>query len=179
MTSPTWPPGGSTPPNVPAGSPYGAPAPGQMPPGTWGTAAPATNRPAGTTRWGDAALLAVASAGIAGVLWWAAVAFTKTQVSWGAIGVGFLVGVATATGARRNNAGTATLAAACTLVALVVAEYFIRRTIAVNDGITGLPLWNGFGFFRQVVRESIDQDPLTLLFWLLAVGAAGFTTFRR
>ena len=178
MTSPTWPPTGPPPPNAPGprsgpGAPWHAPS-------TWGTPAPA--RPAATaagTRWADALLLAVAAAFVAGVAWWAVVAFTERQFVYGAIGVGAPVGWATATGARRRRVGPAAIAAGCTLVSLVIAEYFIQRTLAVNDGVTNVPLWDGFGWFRDVVDAGVEEYPLTVVFWVVGAGAAALTSFRR
>ncbi len=171
MTSPTWPPAGSNPPPSPGNPPqWAAPA-------TWGAPAPSRSEPA-TSRWGDALLLAVAAAFVGGAAWWAVVAYTKTQFVYGAVGVGFLVGAATALGVRRSGAGAATIAAVCTLVSLAIAEYFVQRTLAINEGIVGVPLWDGFGFFREVVQTGVEEHPLTAVFWLIAAGVAAATAYR-
>lgn len=183
MTSPTWPPTGplptGTPPNVPPppGAPGPSPSPQHPAPGTWGGPAP-VRQVASTTRWLDAVLLAVASAAVGATAWWAVVGHSETQFVYGAIAVGFLVGVCTATGARRAGFGPAAIAAVCTLVALVVSEYFIQRTMAVREGYD-VPLWQGFSVAREVVETSIEEHGVTALFWLLASGAAAFTCFRR
>jgi hypothetical protein len=182
MTSPTWPPPGpsrpSGPPNVPTPpGPPGLPGPLPSTPGAWGGAASIPQRPS-TTRWLDAIVLAVASATVAGTLWWAVVGHSELQFVYGAIAVGFLVGWCTAIGARRPGIGPAAIAAVCTLVALVVSEYFIQRTIAVRDAYE-VPLWQGFSFAEDVVRASIEDNGATALFWLLAAGAAAFTCFRQ
>ncbi|MCB0976867.1 MAG: hypothetical protein KDB02_05350 [Acidimicrobiales bacterium] len=174
MTSPNWPPAGPVPTGFQAPPAPGA-GPGVPPPPT--RAAYVVRSPA-RTRWPDAVLLAVASATVAGVAWWAVVGHSKTQFVYGAIAVGFVVGAATATGARRVTAGVVFLAAVCTFVALVVSEYFIQRTIAVREGIP-VPLWQGFGFAKDVVKAGLDENKLTFVFWLLAAGAAGFTAARR
>lgn len=174
MTSPTWPPGGTNPPPPPG--PTGGPPPWNAP-STWGTPPGVRSAPT-VTRWGDAILLAVASAFVGGLAWWAVVAYTKTQFVYGAIGVGILVGAATRLGARRNGIGAAVIAAVCTLVSLTVAEYFVQRTLAINDGLAGIPLWDGFGFFRDVIESGVEENPLTAVFWLLAAGAAGFSAYR-
>ena len=164
MTSPTWP-GGPTSPNLApnVGVPY--PAVG---------AGPVLRR----TNWFDAVLFAVASSTVAGTLWWAVVAFTKTQFVYGALAVGAFVGFATALGARRTGVGTAILAGVCTLAGLVVAEYFIQRTLAIDDGLRGIPLWDGFGFARDVVKAGLEDNGATALFWGLAVVAAAFTNAK-
>lgn len=179
MTSPTWPGGPTAPtsPNVPA--PPGATGPYGPAPGATPFASMSAQRALRKTYWLDAVLFAVASSTVAGALWWAVVAFTKTQFVYGAIAVGALVGLATALGARKSGIGTALLAGGCTLVALVVAEYFIQRTLAINSGIAGIPLWDGFGFARDVVKSAVEEDGLIPLFWGLAVLAAAFTNFRN
>lgn len=189
MTSPTWPGGPS--PNVPMpplpGSPGVPPGPGTPygPGGHYGRRPDATpftstsaQRAMRSTNWLDAVLFAIASATVAGVLWWAVVATTKLQFTYGALGVGALVGLTTALGARKTGLATAVLAAACTLVALAVAEYFIQRSLAIDEGVRGVPLWDGFGFARDLVKAALDENGFIGLFWGLAVLAAAFTNFR-
>jgi hypothetical protein len=175
MTSPTWP-GGPPSPSTPMPPSSGAYGP---PPGATPFTSSSAQKALRRTNWFDAITFAIASATVGGTLWWAVVAFTERQFLYGAIAVGAIVGMSTALGARKTGIATAVLAGACTLVALAVAEYFIQRTLAINDGVTGIPLWDGFGFARDVVKSALEEDGLTGLFWGLAVLAAIFTTLRH
>lgn len=171
----TW--GGGVPaPAVPPTGPTGT--------GTWGSAPPMGAgglRPATRRRIGDGLLVGMAAATLAGVVWWAVVAGTERQFFYGAVLVGILVGQGVLLGVRRGGIGPAVVAGVATLAALVVAEYFIQRSLAISQG-ADVPLWMGFSTARDVVRDSLDSEPLSGLFWLLAAGAAAVTagsTSRR
>lgn len=165
------------------------PPPGPPSTATWGVGPagpplPAANHPAGAppagrTRLADGVLVGVAAAAVAGVLWWASVAFTERQFVYGAIIVGLIVGQGVLLGARRGGVAPALVAGIATLAALVVAEYFIQRSLAVSQADVDVPLWMGFQTAKTVVREGVKEEPATGLFWLLAVGAAVLTTASK
>ncbi len=125
------------------------------------------------TRPLDALLVGVAAATIAGLGWWASVAFTERLFIYAAIVVGIVVGQGVLIGARMGGVLPALIAGALTLVALVAAQYFIERSLAIsNQGAEDLPLWLGFSTAKEVVRSAVDADATLPLFWLLSVGAA-------
>lgn len=156
-----------------------APAPGQawstLPPNAgWGGPAVPAPQPAAkpTTRLGDGILVGAAAAAIGGALWWAVVAFTERQFFYGAIVVGLLVGRGFLIGARRSGPVLGVLAAIFTLIALVIAEYFIQRSLAISEFGVDVALWTDFSFAKDVVREAVDGEPLTGVCWGLAAISA-------
>lgn len=120
----------------------------------------------------------IAGAFVAGLVWWGIVATTKYQVTIVAVGVGWVVAQAVLICCQqRNRVPLQAIAGVSTLVSLAVSEYFIQRTMFIQEvgdrfGGVSVPLWDGFGPAREVVEESLRDDPLTGLFWLAAVVAA-------
>lgn len=156
MSNPNWPAG---PPSAPQGTgPAWAPPPSPRP------------------RMLDALLVGTAAAALAGLAWWGVVSATKTQFVYGAVVVGFLVGSGVLIGARRGGAGPAFLALILTLTCLIVAEYFVQRTLAVKETGADIPLWLGLTTARDVVKESVTEHPMTGIFWLVALIPAVTTT---
>lgn len=158
-------------PTLPPSPPTGA--------GTWGGGSPAPTTPPMTghamvtrTRLLDGALVGTAAAAIAGVAWWAAAATTERFFVYAAILVGLLVGQGVLIGARKGGVLPGLAAALLTLAALVVAQYFIDRSLVVSSGAEAVPLWLGLSTAYDVVKGSIDAEPINGLFWLLAAGAA-------
>lgn len=120
-------------------------------------------------------LVGAAAAGIAGVLWWASVAFTERQFVYGAILVGIIVGQGVLIGARKGGVVPGVIAAVLTLAALVCAEYFIQRSLAISQYEYDLALWTDFGTAKTIVQEAVEADPLTALFWGISAFVALFS----
>lgn len=169
-----------------------APAP-PLPPspptgaGTWGGGPGAVTAPPGPItfapmvtklRLPEGLLVGLAAGALGGLGWWASVAFTERQFTYAAIIVGLLVGQGVLIGARKGGVLPGVVAAAITVVALAVAEYFIQRSLAISTLGADVPLWLGFSTAKDVVQTSIDDDPVTGLFWLLAAGAAALGAGR-
>lgn len=144
------------PPDAPTPPSYGAPAPTPGP------------------RVAEGVLVGLAAAGVAGLGWWAVAAATQQQFVYLAIVIGFGVGQAVVIGARRGSIVLGLFALFVTLASLAVAEYFIQRTLAIQQLHADIPLWNGFGTAGDVVRQSLRDEPITYLFWALAAGIACF-----
>ena len=68
---------------------------------------------------------------------------------------------------------------ALAMASLVVAEYFIERSLAVAELGLDLPLWQGLSFAREVVTTTVEEEPVTGLLWLVAAGVAVFTTASK
>jgi hypothetical protein len=129
------------------------------------------SRPA--PRWAEGAVVGLAAAGVVAGAWWGVVALTKSQFVLLAVAVGFVVGQAVVIGARRGSLGLGVYAAAITLAALAVAEYFIQRTLAIQEVKADIPLWQGWDFAVDVVRTSLEDQPSSFLFWGIAAVVAG------
>jgi hypothetical protein len=137
---------------------------------------PAPTAPAGPATRAD--LIGGLAAGlvaaiVASAIWYAVVVVTGFQVGLVAIAVGFLVGQAVVLGARRR--GSVVLVGASvvfTLLALAISEYlivvhFVGLEFAA-DGLT-IEVLQPIDFMIEVGAESVQADPLTLLFWAIAL----------
>jgi hypothetical protein len=116
-------------------------------------------------------------------LWYGVVAITNWQVGIVAIAVGFIVGQGVVLGAGRHpSIMLVPISLAFTLVSLVVSEYLIANhfynaavaEIAAEMGLStseisdiadlaGLP-----NTPVELVRFSLESDPITLVFWAIA-----------
>ncbi|MEO6988685.1 MAG: hypothetical protein ABI239_08550 [Aquihabitans sp.] len=124
------------------------------------------------SRLGEGILVGLAAAAVSGAVWWALVAFTERQFVYGAIGVGLVVGNGVLIGARRGGPVAGLMAAVFTLASLAIAEYFIQRSLAISQSGLDIPLWTDLTFAKDVVREGIDAQPTTGIFWGIAALAA-------
>jgi hypothetical protein len=120
---------------------------------------------------------------LATALWYGVVAITNWQIGIVAIAVGFIVGQGVVFGAGRHpSVLLVPISLAFTLVALVVSEYLIANHFygvavaeiaaemgmsvdEVNEvaGLAGLPTTP-----IELVRFSLESEPITLLFWAIA-----------
>lgn len=163
----------------------GAPGPTSAvappPQGGWGAPPPPISAPLVVkVRLLDALLTGIAAAAVGGVAWWAVVALSGSQFPYLALIVGILAGQGVLIGARKGGPLQGALAAGFCLVALVVAEYFVARSLAISQAADAgqhldVPLWQGFSFAREVVTEAVKADKLVGLFWGIAVIAAAVT----
>ena len=109
---------------------------------------------------------------IASALWYAVVALTSWQIGLVAIIVGFIVGKAVVFGAGgRGSIPLVAVSVAFTLMALVVSEYliifhFISQEVGAANVISVI---QPIDFVVMVAFESLQADPLTLLFWGFAL----------
>jgi len=115
---------------------------------------------------------ALVGAVAASVVWYGVVALSGWQVGLVAIVVGFIVGKAAVFGAGgRGSIPLVVVSAAFTLAALVVSEYLIVYHFIVQEfGGEGLiSVVPPFYFVVTVAIESVQADPLTLVFWAFAL----------
>jgi hypothetical protein len=116
-------------------------------------------------------------------LWYGVVAITNWQVGIVAIAVGFIIGQGVVLGAGRHpSIMLVPISLAFTLVSLVVSEYLIANhfynaavaeiaaemgmtieEVADVAGVAGLP-----NSPLELIRFSLESDPITLLFWAIA-----------
>ena len=127
------------------------------------------------TRLLEGILVGVAMATLAGVGWWAVTALTKTQFVYGALAVGLVIGQAVLIGARKGGSGPGLVAGLACFTSLAVAEYFIQRSLAIQSLGADLPLWQGFSTAFEVVRSSLQAEPITGAFWAAAIVAAALS----
>lgn len=165
-----------------AADPFGEPAGSSYPGGTWTPPTDGDDVPLlAEQRQPRLALGVVAgliTAVVAGFIWYQVVAVTSTQIGILAIGVGLLIGAAMRFAA--GGVGARPLQAAAVLITLVTmffAEYFVARNFVgdyyVSQGDTAaLPLFIAPADMVGVATDSVRADPVTLLFWGIALVAA-------
>ena len=114
---------------------------------------------------------------LATALWYGVVAITNWQVGIVAIAVGFIVGQGVVLGAGRNpSIALVPISVAFTLVALVVSEYLIARhflgiaaaEISAETGVSIAEVEAVFSSPFELIRFSLESEPITLLFWAIA-----------
>lgn len=131
------------------------------------------------------ALLLGGAVGIlGGLIWYAVVVLTHTQIGYLAVGVGFLVGVGVVYGAgRKRGLPLQLVSAGITLGAMALGEYFTVRHFIVErlreQGHRHFPLLYPLEDVIEFIQAGIRNDPLTLLFWLVALGVAFAYPARR
>ncbi len=109
---------------------------------------------------------------LATALWYGVVAITQWQIGLVAIAVGFIVGQAVVLGAAgRGSILLLPISLGFTLVALVASEYLIAHYFLEQVAAEmGVPLAEAEALFTPVdlVRASLEAEPITLLFWAIA-----------
>ena len=114
---------------------------------------------------------------LATAIWYGVVAITNWQIGLVAIAVGFIVGQAVVFGAGRHpSVMLVPISVAFTLLSLVVSEYliashFLGIAAAEVSAETGIPAAEFEAVFSspiELLRFSLESEPVTLLFWAIA-----------
>lgn len=124
-----------------------------------------------------ALLIGLGAALISSLIWYAVVVVTNYQLGIIAIAVGWLVAQAVMLGAgRKRGPRLQGLSVVITVMAMAFSEYLIVRHFAVQalakEGYTNIPLLLPLDVMLILIVEGIKADPLTLLFWGIAVWEA-------
>jgi hypothetical protein len=150
-------------------------------------AAPAPAEPATMGDIAGGVIGGAIGAVLATALWYGVVTVTHWQIGFVAVAVGFVVAQGVVFGAGRHpSILLVPVSVAFTLIALLVSEYFIARFL-LNEGLAeflsliGTPELEGIDLTYaelqaeiqamspvDIVRSSLESDPLTLLFWAIA-----------
>lgn len=125
----------------------------------------------------NALLLGLGAAMLSSVVWYGAVVITNLQLGIIAVGVGWLVAQAVMLGAGRKRGSTLQgLSVTITVLAMGFSQYLIVRHFAVKalsrQGYTNIPLLLPLELMVRLIVESIKRDPMTLVFWAIAVWEA-------
>jgi hypothetical protein len=122
---------------------------------------------------------AVVAAILASAIWYAVVAFTQFQIGYVAVAVGWLVGTGAVLGARgRGSMWLAGVSIVVTVLALGVSEYLIAYHWTTADLGVSFSLLQPPDVVLDVILAVLQDDPLTLVFWAFAVGAAAVIPLR-
>jgi hypothetical protein len=119
-------------------------------------------------------VLGLLAAVVATGLWYGVVAFTNYQIAFVAIGVGWLVGTGTVMGAGGGASFVLVVSSGLfTLAALAVSEYLsIFHFASQMFELSFSDLFQSPGLMLEVVVESLSADPITLVFWAIALWTA-------
>jgi hypothetical protein len=111
----------------------------------------------------------VVGAIVASAVWYGVVAATQFQVGLVAIAVGWIVGQAVVFGAqRRFSVVLVPISVVLTLLALATSEYLIVLHF-VSQEIGPVDFVQPPGLVVEVITASLQADPLTLVFWAIAL----------
>lgn len=152
-------------------------------------APPVANEPAGPADDAGLGILGGVIGGAIGAvlstgLWYGVVTATHIQAGIVAIAVGWIIGQAVVLAAGRATISLVPVSVAWTLVALVVAQYliavrFINELLDANQVGVHLPILAAPTDVLDTVWNWIQYDPLTLLFWGIALFEAVVIPWRR
>lgn len=121
--------------------------------------------------------LGLGAAIVSCLAWYAIVVLSKYQVGFVAVGVGWVVAQGVMFGAgRKRGMVPQVISAALTLVAMLLSEYFIIRYF-YYEGIS-VPILLSLDEIWYLITLGIQEDPITLLFWGIALLTA-FTWPRQ
>ena len=164
-----------------AGAGAGAAAP-VMVPGLGETVALPEAPPAQPATMSDVlggVLAGVVAAILATAIWYGVVAVTHFQVGIVAIAVGFIVGTGVVLGARRHTSIVlVAVSVILTLIALAVSEYLIVAHFVSQELGFAVDLVQPPDVFFGVISDSLGADPLTLVFWAIALFQAFIIPWR-
>jgi len=116
--------------------------------------------------------------GIVGAfIWFGAVVITKWQVGLIAVIAGLLTGWGVSIGAgRKKSVNLQILSAIIALISILFGEYLIMnhyaRQYLIEQGYVITSYFGNLFLIMEFVFSSISKDPLTLLFWGIAVWVA-------
>jgi hypothetical protein len=131
-----------------------------------------------------AVLLGLAAALACSLVWYGAVVLTNYELGILALGVGWLVAQAVILGSgKKRGPILQVISAGITLLAMIFSEYLIVRHFIVEalsaQGYSDFKLFLSPGEMLEVVFEGIKANPLTLLFWGIALFEAAVIPARR
>lgn len=118
-----------------------------------------------------AVLAGLAAAVVSALVWYGIVVLTNYQIGLVAVGVGFLVGLAVTVGSGgRRGLPLQIVSVAITLPAMALGEYLVvRHFVAAEQAV---PWLLPPGVMLKLVVAGLEADPLTLLFWAIALWTA-------
>ncbi|MCK4491383.1 MAG: hypothetical protein KAU03_02085 [Candidatus Altiarchaeales archaeon] len=126
--------------------------------------------------WIGALILGTIAALMSALIWYGFVIMTNYQVGLIAIAVGWIVAQAIVFGAgHKRGIHLQLLSVGMTIIALASSEYLVIRhfsnQILAEEGYT-IPLLISPDVMISAVFDSLSADPLTLLFWGIAIWTA-------
>jgi len=132
----------------------------------------------------NAFALALGAALVSALVWYGIVVATEYQLGIVAIGVGWLVAQAAVLGAgRRRGTSVQWISVLATLLAMLLSQYLIIwhfvNLALPKEGYGSLPLFMPVNLAFKMIGVSIQDDPLTLVFWAIALWEAFIIPRKR
>jgi hypothetical protein len=127
------------------------------------------------TNYAGAVMAGLIAAIVAAFVWYGFVVLTKIQFGLIAVGVGFLVAFAVVIGSGGGHGvGLQLIAIGMVLVSMIfseflIARYFINQLLAQAGGGEVIPIFASLGTIFDIAFLSLKEDPISLLFWGIAV----------
>jgi cation transport ATPase len=116
-----------------------------------------------------AVFFGIIAAVISALLWYAVVVITDYQLGIVAIVVGWIVAQAVIYGAGKKRGPVVQLISVVAIIfAMALGQYLIIRHFLIKAGFDNLPLLMNLKLVYTFLVEVIKEDPLVLLFWLIA-----------
>jgi hypothetical protein len=116
-----------------------------------------------------AVFFGIVAAVISALLWYAVVVITDYQLGIAAIVVGWIVAQAVIYGAGKKRGPVVQLISVVAIIfAMALGQYLIIRHFIIRDLGYDLPLFMNLKLVFTFVVEVIKEDPVVLLFWLIA-----------
>jgi hypothetical protein len=121
---------------------------------------------------------------VATALWYGVVTATHLQAGIVAIAVGWIVGQGVVLGAGRPSLSLVGVSVAFTVLALAVSQTLItvqimnELSVEIGGGVLE-PLFSSPGRSLELLRNWFEFDPLTILFWAIALFEAVVIPWRR
>jgi hypothetical protein len=107
---------------------------------------------------------------ISALLWYAVVVITNYELGIVAIVVGWIVAQAVILGSGRKRGPVVQLISVVAIIfAMALGQYLIIRHFLIQAGFDNLPLFMPLKLVFNLLIEVIKEDPIMLVFWLIAV----------
>jgi len=117
-----------------------------------------------------AVIFGFVAAVVSAIIWYAIVAITNYEVGIVAIAVGWLVAQAVILGAgRKRGPIVQIISVIAILFAMGLGEYLIIRHFINKSAVGNLPLFLPIKLVVKILFEVIKEDPLILIFWIIAL----------
>ncbi|UCH96886.1 MAG: hypothetical protein JSV88_08555 [Candidatus Aminicenantes bacterium] len=117
-----------------------------------------------------AVVFGLGAAVISALLWYAVVVITNYELGIVAVAVGWLVAQAVILGSGRKRGPVVQVISVLAIIfAMGLGEYLIIRHFLIKAGLENMPLFIPLKLVFNLLIEVIKEDPLMLVFWLIAV----------
>lgn len=128
-------------------------------------------------------LLGLLAAAVGGAVWYGVVVLAERQITYLAIALGVLIGLAVTWGSGRRGASTMVASAVIALLAVITSYYFITRYFIIDGGKEvgvefDIPIIPSFQVFKEVLRLGFEAASSQYLYCAMCIGSAAYMGFK-